>query len=550
MLTHLSIKNYALIDHLEIDFQSGLNIVTGETGSGKSIILGALSLILGERAEKKAVTEGKGKCVVEGTFFLELSKWKPIFDLNDIDFETETILRRELFDTGRSRAFINDTPVNLKYLREIALQLVDIHSQHQTIQLNNPQFQLNVIDTFAKTNQLKVNYSSLFQEYTTAKQQVLDLKNQLLKERHESDFINFQLKELSDLDLDKIDENELEEEYKILSNGDEIAQKLHRAVDMLSGGDRPILNTLKQVAEFLSDISTYSKHYDELHHRVKSVLIELEDVEREISHSSEGIETNPQRLLHLEELKGIIFRLEQKHFVNGVDELLKRREELSQRVSDTEHLEGEIKALTSRVEYLFKELIADGQKLSKKRKSKCQQLEASIQELLGMLNMESAKVQIQFARTSEPMASGIDKVDIRFSANKGRAPESLKNVASGGELSRLMLSIKKLSAGNDKTIILDEIDTGVSGEVAHSMGKIMKEMGGNQQVICITHLPQIASKGMTHFKVLKEERADHTETRIVRLNDHQRVEEIASMLSGNETTPAAIDNAKELLMAN
>ncbi|MCH2215771.1 MAG: DNA repair protein RecN [Flavobacteriales bacterium] len=550
MLAHLSIRHYALIDHLEIDFQDGLNILTGETGSGKSIILGALGLILGERAEKRVVMEGETKCIVEGTFLLDEGKWKPVFQSNDLDFDGQSILRREVLESGKSRAFINDTPVNLKVLREVALDLVDIHSQHQTIQLNNPQFQLDVVDAFAGAQSKKSKYSELFHEYTSLKKRLTILEEKLVNERREIDFVNFQLGELKEVDLDAIDELEIEEEFKVLSNSEEIATKLHGALHLLGEGDTPILNGLKQASDLLADISEYAAGYKELYDRIKSTIIELEDVEGELNSSAEKVEINPDRLSQLEELKSSIFKLEQKHMVSGVEELVKRREELSERLSGTENLESEIEELKIDLDRIYGHLVKAGEALSKMRQSISKRFKASLQELLGMLNMSKARVEIEFTKTAEPQSSGFDQVELLFSANVGRSLEPLKNVASGGELSRLMLSIKKLSAGEGKTIILDEIDTGVSGEVAHSMGKIMKEMGQNQQVLSITHLPQIASKGQAHFKVFKEEFASRTETRIERLSENERVEEIASMLSGKETTAAAIDNAKELLLAN
>ncbi|MFT4771496.1 MAG: DNA repair protein RecN (Recombination protein N) [Cryomorphaceae bacterium] len=550
MLTHLSIRHYALIDHLEIDLSDGLNIITGETGSGKSIILGALSLILGERAEKRVVKEGQKKCIVEGAFKLDAEKWKAIFDSSDLDFEVNSTLRREVLASGKSRAFINDTPVNLKLLREIALELVDIHSQHQTIQLNNPEFQLGVIDSYAKAIEEKRNYVIAFNSYSAAQKRLKELQASLAQDKREMDFVAFQLNEFEEINLDQIEENELEEEYNMLSNSEEIAQKLHGAVELLNEGESPILSNLKEVGVLMEEISEYSNAYRDLSQRIKSAIIELDDVVLDAQNASGDIEMNPKRLAQLDTIRSVIFRLEQKHSVLGVESLKAKRDELAQRISGSENLEEEIVLLTKEVTKGLVVVRKVGELLSNKRKASSSEFTTSLELLLGLLNMKKASFELHFEEIDSPAANGFDKLEMRFSANPGRKPEPLKNVASGGELSRLMLSIKKLSASQGRTIILDEIDTGVSGEVANSMGRIMKEMGVNQQVISITHLPQIASKGETHFKVFKEESDRSTKTRIERLDEKERVVEIAQMLSGAETTTAAMDNARDLLLAN
>jgi DNA repair protein RecN (Recombination protein N) len=550
MLTHLSIRHYALIDHLEIDLSDGLNIITGETGSGKSIILGALSLILGERAEKRVVKEGQKKCIVEGAFALDPAKWKTIFDSNDVDFEVNSILRREVLASGKSRAFINDTPVNLKLLREVALELVDIHSQHQTIQLNNPEFQLGVLDAYAKAIEEKKEYVKAFNSYSTDQKRLKELEESLAQDKREMDFVAFQLNEFDEINLDQIEENELEEEYNMLSNSEEIAQKLHGAVELLNEGESPILSNLKEVGVLMEEISEYSNAYRDLSQRIKSAIIELDDVVLDAQNASGDIEMNPKRLAQLDTIRSVIFRLEQKHSVQGVESLKARRDELARRISGSENLEEEIVLLTKEVAKGLVVVRKVGELLSNKRKASSSEFTTSLELLLGLLNMKKASFELHFEEIDSPAANGFDKLEMRFSANPGRKPEPLKNVASGGELSRLMLSIKKLSASQGRTIILDEIDTGVSGEVANSMGRIMKEMGVNQQVISITHLPQIASKGETHFKVFKEESDRSTKTRIERLDEKERVVEIAQMLSGAETTTAAMDNARDLLLAN
>lgn len=549
MLSHLSIRHYALIDRLDIDFSNGFNIITGETGSGKSIILGALGLILGERAEKRVVKEGEKKCVVEGSFALGHDKWHSFFEAHDLDFDENSLLRREVLASGKSRAFINDTPVNLKLLREIALELVDIHSQHQTMQLNDPEFQLGVIDAFAKVGDVKNTYAKAFSAYASAQKRLKQLEADLAQDNREKDFVAFQLKEFGEVNLDQIDEQEFEEEFKVLSNSEEIAQNLHGAVELLKDGDSPILSNLKEVGALLEGLVEYSASYKELSARVKSALIELNDLASDVENAAGDIEINPERLGQLDAVKSVIFRLEQKHSVLGVESLKQRRDELSRRILGTEKLEDEMELLSKEVEIGLEKVRKVGETLSKQRRASATKFTKALVQLLGLLNMSKASFELHFGDTEKPMPNGMDRLEMRFSANPGRKPEPLKNVASGGELSRLMLAIKKLSASPTRSIILDEIDTGVSGEVANSMGKIMKEMGVNQQVISITHLPQIASKGQAHFKVFKEESANLTRTRIERLNDRERVVEIAQMLSGAETTSAAMDNARDLLLA-
>lgn len=550
MLSHLSIRHYALIDHLEIDFSNGLNIITGETGSGKSIILGALSLILGERAEKRVVKEGEKKCIVEGAFALEAEKWRSIFESHDLDFDEHSILRREVLSSGKSRAFINDTPVNLKLLREIALELVDIHSQHQTIRLNDPEFQLGVIDAYAKTSAAKKAYLMAFEDYSSGQKRLKELEENLAQDKREMDFVAFQLSEFSEIDLEKIEEFELEEEYKVLSNSEEIAQKLHAAIALFEEGDRPVLSSLKEIGGLLEDLSEYSAAYKDLSDRIKSSIIELDDIASDAQNASGYIEINPERLSQLDEIRSVIFRLEQKHGVQGIEALKMRKDELAKRISGSEKLESEIESLSTELKSGLEKVGKAGEVLSKKRRACTSQFTETLVQLLGLLNMTKASFDLHFDKLDQPSHNGFDKLVMRFSANSGRKPEPLKNVASGGELSRLMLSIKKLSASPARTIILDEIDTGVSGEVANSMGKIMKEIGANQQVISITHLPQIASKGEAHFKVFKEELQDLTRTRIERLDEKERVVEIAQMLSGAETTTAALANARDLLLAD
>lgn len=552
MLQHLSIKHYALIENLEIDFDQALNILTGETGSGKSIILGALGLIIGERAETRVVQEGKKKCVVEASFNIRGMGLEKHFKTADLDFEEVSIIRREILSTGKSRAFVNDTPVTLNVLKELGLHLLDIHSQHQTIQINDPKFQLNVLDRYANTFDERTAYRSVFASYS-AKQKELEHILQMQRESiNEADFIRFQVQEFRTANLDKIDEDSFEEEYNTLANAEEITQTLSGAVEILNHGEDPVIASLNAARELLSRISNISKSYGELTDRLKSSIIEIDDIAAELENTLGGIEADPSRLAALEEIRATVFRLEQKHNVDGLQALKAKRDTLEARLSKTESLDEDIEKAEKELSKIYSDLKKTGANLTAKRSKSLKKFSTEIEKILGGLNMKSATLKLDMTQIDEPNADGFDKLTMLFSANAGRKPEPLKMVASGGELSRLMLAIKKLYAvrSDGKTIIFDEIDTGVSGEVANSMGTIMKEMAGEMQIICITHLPQIASKGVAHYKVFKTETNAVVKTEIERLNNNERIVEIAQMLSGANTSNAALANARELLEMN
>lgn len=552
MLQHLSIKHYALIENLEIDFDNTLNILTGETGSGKSIILGALGLIIGERAETRVVQEGKKKCVVEASFNISGMGLESQFKAADLDFEQVSIIRREILSTGKSRAFVNDTPVTLNVLKELGLHLLDIHSQHQTIQINDPKFQLNVLDRYADTFGERAAYRSVFSTYSS-KQKELALAVQMRRESvNEADFIRFQVQELRSANLDKIDEETFEEEYNTLANAEEITQTLSGAVDILNNGEDPVIASLNAARELLGRISNISKSYSEIAERLKSSIIELDDIAVELENTLGGIEANPARLAALEEIRATVFRLEQKHNVDGLHALKAKRDDLEAKLSKTDSLDDDIEKIEKELFKIYADLKDAGAKLTAKRTKHLKKFSSEIEKVLGGLNMKSATLIMDMVQTDEPNTDGFDKLTMLFSANAGRKPEPLKMVASGGELSRLMLAIKKLYAtrSDGKTIIFDEIDTGVSGEVANSMGSIMKEMANEMQIICITHLPQIASKGVAHYKVFKTEANSVVKTEIERLTNDERVVEIAQMLSGANTSDAALANARELLELN
>jgi len=552
MLQHLSIKHYALIENLEIEFDKGLNILTGETGSGKSIILGALGLIIGERAEIRVVQDGKKKCIVEASFKISEKGLEPFFKNKDLDFEPTTIIRREILSTGKSRAFINDTPVTLNILKELGVALLDIHSQHQTIQINDPKFQLSVLDRYVGIGPELHDYRAKYAAYIAKEKELADAERLKQESLSEIDFIRYQVQELRSARLDEIDGDTFEEEYNTLANTEEITQTLSGAVDVLNEGEFPVVKSLAMVREGIERISHISKTYAEMTSRLKSTIIEIDDIAAELEAMLSSLEADPHRLKTLEEIKSTLFRLEQKHAVEGVEALREKRDNLEKRLNKTDSLDEDIESIVKELSRLRGGLVKSGGKITSKRMAGVIPFANKVEKVLAALNMKSAKLVLDLQQSKEPALDGFDKLTMLFSANPGRKPEPLKMVASGGELSRLMLAIKKISAikNDGKSIIFDEIDTGVSGEVANSMGAIMKEMADDMQVICITHLPQIASKGSAHFKVYKTEGESIVKTQIERLNPEERVIEIAQMLSGASTTPAALENARELLALN
>lgn len=551
MLQHLTIRNYALIEHLDIRFDTGLNILTGETGSGKSIILGALSLILGERADKKAVGPGTKKCVVEGTFGLSAKRWEKIFEDLDLDFDASTIFRREIQASGKSRAFINDTPVSLKTMRALGMHLVDIHSQHSTLQLNDPNFQLQIIDVFADSKRELEKYRQIYEERNAVLTRLRDTEAKLSRRLNELDFVKFQLTELQSAQLDEYDEEEAEEEYNRLANADEIARKLHAALQALTTGENSALEAIEGSADEVSDLTAWSKTYEDWAERLKSVSIEIADIAREMESHVEEVQVDPQRLATLDDKRAEIFRLERKHGVQGVAGLKNLLDELVGKVSGTDALEEDLENLRKDLALMDQQLDMAGKALTAKRKSGIKPFADRVVALLARLNMEQARFEVDFQKSGDPGPRGMDTIEMRFTSNAGHKPQSLKSVASGGELSRLMLAIKRMAAtSKDQTLVLDEIDTGVSGEVAHAMGSMMREMGADRQVVSITHLPQIASKGQAHFRVYKTESKGVARTRIDRLDMDERIREIAQMLSGARTTSTALDNARELLAEN
>ncbi len=552
MLKQLSIKNYALIESLEITFGEGLNILTGETGSGKSIILGALGLMLGDRAESRVVQEGKAKCIVEGTFTMEGLDIAPLFAENDLDIFPETTIRREISATGVSRAFVNDTPVNLKVLREIGLRLIDIHSQHQTLQINDHNFQLDTLDRYAGAAAERAVYASHYQQRAATQKKLDEARERERNLQKDRDFTEFQLRELDAAGLDSIDEAGLEEELNMLGNAEDITARLQSVIRALSDGQDPASHSLRSARDAMDALSGFSRAYAELAGRLRSALIEVVDIGTETERLASKVEFDPARLSELNEVQNTFFRLEQKHGVTGIAALIALREALRAALRSSDNVAEEIALLEQHLAVHSKQLIAAAEALSKRRRKALSTFPKEIEQLLKSLNMAQAKFEILLETADKPMPNGMDKIQMLFSANAGRKPEALKLVASGGELSRLMLAVKKITAEASarSTIVFDEIDTGVSGEVAHAMGTIMKQMAGGLQVLCITHLPQIAAKGEHHFKVYKVTEKGVARTDIAALNANDRIVEIAQMLSGAKTTDAAMANARELLSIN
>ncbi len=558
MLKHLSIQNYALIEKVEIDFSNGLSIITGETGAGKSILLGALSLIAGERADASTLQDKTSKCVVEGTFDIHKYSLKPFFVNHDLDYADQTVIRREISPEGKSRAFINDTPVTLAQLRELSYSLIDIHSQHETLTLNETAYQLSVIDAFAlKSGSGKTaleEYKSLYKKYKYAEGLLADLQEKERKSKLDIDYWQFQFDELHRLNLKAQEQEKAEEELKLLENAEEIKSVLNKVATTLNGSENAMGNTgvLPMVSDSkaqLNFISRLNAEYNELLSRLSSVYIELKDIANEIENLSEKVAFNPTRAQELTERLDAIYGLQEKHRLDSVEQLIAEKENIERRLKENSSLEMEISNLQKEVAQMQTKLFGVSKKISADRIKSIPKMQKEVSTLLSSLAMPNAQFRIEHILLETLTEQGIDKVKFLFSANKGSDMKDIYKVASGGELSRLMLCIKSIMAQSTllPTIVFDEIDTGVSGGVADKMGEMILDMGHFMQVITITHLPQIASKGTSHFTVYKEERAGKTFTQIRSLSKEERITEVAKMLSAGKPTEVSIKNAKELL---
>lgn len=549
MLQHLSIQNYALINSLEVDFAEELNIITGETGAGKSILLGALSLVLGDRADLQSLNDKTKKCVIEALFNISSYKLKNFFKENELDYEDKTTIRREINPEGKSRAFINDTPVTLSVLKELGEKLIDIHSQHETLALNDGKFQLSVVDAFAKNQKYLTEYSEKYSEYKKTEKGLNDLVLKESESKKELDYFTFLFNELEEIGLKEGEQEILENELETLNNAEEIKLGLSSAFKSLSGGEVNLLSSLNEVKLALANLSKYNSSIKELADRINSSYIELKDISSEIENIEESIEYNPTQIEEVTQRLDEIYRLQQKHRVNTIAELIAIKDDLSNKLQGISTLEKQIVELKNKFEKLEKELFVSAEKISKIRAEKIPAIEKEVKEILASLSMNNANLKIEQNQFEELTETGIDKIKFLFSANKGADFKELNKVASGGELSRLMLAIKSIIAKLTSlpSVIFDEIDTGVSGDVAAKVGIIMENMAQGMQVISITHLPQIASRGKNHFFVYKTEEKGKTNTHIKKLTAEERIQEIAKMLSTDKPTDAALKNAKELL---
>lgn len=553
MLLHLSVRNYALIEHLELDFKPNFTTITGETGSGKSIILGALGLILGERADTSALSSDSDKCIIEGQFNLKDYGLNYVlnnfFERYDLDYADTTIVRREITPSGKSRAFINDTPVNLNQLKELTAQLVDIHSQHQTLKLNTNAFQLNIVDAFADHNETLKKYLQAYQQHKQLTRELEQLEEQERKSKMDLDYFQFQFDELHNAELKPNEAEEVEQELNTLSNAEEIIRSLSGAHQLMDGDGKSLLSGLHEAKSLLGKIGNYSKNIGELSERLESSYLELRDIAAEVEGLQSEVQYDPERIEQLNDRLNLVNTLLQKHHVQTVEELLNIRDELEVRISNIGSIDEQILALRAKKDKASEALNKLGEKISTQRKKVIPKIEKQIKATLSQLAMPNAELKIACDPLDAPGSDGLDKVGFEFKANKGGQFKNIAKVASGGELSRLMLTIKALVAEKSTlpTIIFDEIDTGISGDVADKAGIILKQMAENMQVLSITHLPQIASKGNHHLKVYKEDIGKVTKTNVVHLDQNERVDEIAKMLSGEALSKAAIENAKVLL---
>ena len=549
MITSLSIENFALIEKLSIEFSSGFSTITGETGAGKSILLGALGLVLGKRADLTSLKNKEEKCIIEATFQVKNYNLQFFFTENDLDYEDETIIRREILPSGKSRAFINDTPVNLQELQDLSNFLVDIHSQNQTQELSDDTYQFQILDAVAGNADVINTYQSTLKEYKATLAEKETKKEQLASVLKEQDYNSFLLDELVNAKLQDIDQTELEVEYDQLNNVEFIKENLHKVTAIAEDEQFGVAQNLKEIRVVLQKIAGFSKDYESWAERLQSILIEFDDIEKEIVQHAEILLSDPTRLELINQQLQSIYTLQKKHQVSSIEELLSIQKELELKVVSVTNLENEITALESQTS-IYKNTLTDlAHKISLNRRKATPILIEKVVFILSQLGMPNAQLKIDLNSVDKFYSSGSDEIQFLFSANKGSDFGLLKKVASGGELSRIMLAVKSILAQYSKlpTIIFDEIDTGVSGEIADKMATIMKQMSSNMQVFSITHLPQIAAKGIEHFKVFKIDIGQQTSTQIVKLDFQERINEIAQMLSGAVVTESAFNNAKELL---
>jgi len=549
MLQSISIQNFALINQLEIDFSDGFSVITGETGSGKSILLGALSLVLGQRSEGSVLKDKEKKCIIECSFSIEKYNLQEFFEKNELDYEKEAIIRREILPSGKTRAFVNDTPVNLKTLKELGVCLVDIHSQNQNLVLGSFEYQVGIVDTYAQNAALLAKYQLSFKKYQDLRKELKNQEEIAAKEKSDLDYFQFQLEQLNEANLVEGEQKDMEEELETLNHAEEIKSGLYQAYGFLSEGESSVISQIKEARSAISKIQGVFADADSYFERLDSSLIELQDLSQELDRSNELVEFDNGRIDFLNQRLDTIYSLQQKHRVDSVEELIQIREELEEKVGKIESSDELIEDLKEQLTVQKIKLQKTADNLSNSRKKAIPKIEKTIVNQLVLLGIPNANFKVQIINNEEFQQLGADKVTFLFSANKNGSLEEVQRVASGGELSRLMLSIKYLISSSTAlpSIVFDEIDTGVSGEIADKMGSMMNQMAENIQVISITHLPQIAGKGKYHYKVYKADDEHETYSNIVLLNKPKRIEELAKMLSGADLTKAALENAKVLL---
>jgi DNA repair protein RecN (Recombination protein N) len=551
MLVKLTVHNYALIRELDLNLENGLTIITGETGAGKSILLGALSLILGSRADSSMLLNKDEKCVVEGTFRIEDYDLEEFFAAYDLDYESPAILRREINPAGKSRAFINDTPVTINLIKDLGDRLIDIHSQHQVLMLNDNAFQLNIIDSFAGTGSLRNDYRNAYNKFKKLQKEYNELKDKSDRNKADLEYYRFHLSQLEEAKLVKGEQNELEKEQELLEHAEEIKQSLSDISQLFTRDETSILAMLREVKTIAGKINMYLLPEQNFMERIGSSYIELGDLANEIESLEQDTEADPERLAKINNRLDHIYSLIQKHRLKNLDELILKKEEISNIIKSIVTSDDRLSDLESVLKTSTETLKSLSEEISEKRKSTIPDIESKITESLKQLGMPNGRFRISLSRSKDFTSSGIDCADFLFSANKQTDPENIARIASGGELSRVMLSLKSMMTKNRNlpTIIFDEIDSGVSGEVADKVGQILSGMGKYMQVVNITHLPQVASRGNRHYHVYKEDSGDSTITRIKLLSAGERVLEVARLLSGSEVTETAVRNAKELIKA-
>ncbi len=549
MLKSLEIKNYALIDHLEMAPSQQLNMITGETGAGKSIMLGAVGLLMGNRADTKVLLSQENKCIVEGIFDISsYRQLKIIFEQEDIEYDSQSIIRREISPSGKSRAFVNDQPVILDVLRKIGPRLIDIHSQHETLQLGSNQFQVYLIDLFAETGDVQNSYRQSYNNFISQKREYEELVKNAANLSKDHDYNSFLLQELQEAQLDTINQVEIEQQLITLENAEEIKSHLNEIINGLDRSDFSASNIINQVQAPLNKLSKLSTDFDTLHDRLESCRIELKDIVNELQEKEDRVEHDPEKIIELQGKLGLLYKLMQKHQVETTDALIKLREDFDAKVNQSSNIDEQLEKSKLAVEEAKIDLMDKGEKLSSTRKAIFSVLEKRITELLAEVGINDASISVNIERT-EPTKTGLDHIDILFSANKGIPPQEIKHVTSGGEFSRLMFCLKYLLAHKTKlpTIIFDEIDTGVSGEIALKMVRMMKKMAQNHQIVSISHLPQFAAQGDSHYYVYKDSSETRAVSKIRKLDGDERILEIAKMIGGDQPSNTAVVNARELM---